>query len=419
MTRSSRGLVPVAAPVALGVGTGGDASVLKEAWKPRLACDEAPLPDPDPPDGHPAGESIMTEPVAGIDPHQRTFTLGIVDPVGIESHVETFDNSGVGYVALIDTLTAHGVRRVGIEGSGSWGVHVSVALVAAGFDAREVPPSRTAIQRRARRLDKTDAVDAVSTARALQAEPQLGPVQALDAYDPLVAKIEAVLEHRHALVAARTLLLHQVGDQLTKLPPEIRDQLDATGKIESRLRRLDTIEIPASTSPAGDYRIAWLLDFVDQDRAARREVRRLERLIDELLDQHGTSLREEPGIGPIAAATLLCEVGDPTRFATESKFARWSGTGAVALSSAEGDGQPRRHRVDFRGNRTVNSVLYIASITQARDRPDARSYLARKTAEGKTTKEARRAHKRHLANRVIRRMWKDEQLRRERLQSAA
>ena len=82
----------------------------------------------------------MTEPVAGIDPHQRTFTLGIVDPVGIESHVETFDNSGVGYVALIDTLTAHGVRRVGIEGSGSWGVHVSVALVAAGFDAREVPP---------------------------------------------------------------------------------------------------------------------------------------------------------------------------------------------------------------------------------------------------------------------------------------
>lgn len=128
----------------------------------------------------------------------------------------------------------------------------------------------------------------------------------------------------------------------------------------------------------------------------------------------------QPGIGPIAAATLLCEVGDPTRFATESKFARWSGTGAVALSSAEGDGAPTRHRVDFCANRTVNSVLYIASITQARDRPDAaRAYLARKTAEGKTTREARRAHKRHLANRVIRRMWKDEQARQEHLQPTA
>lgn len=107
------------------------------------------------------------------------------------------------------------------------------------------------------------------------------------------------------------------------------------------------------------------------------------------------------------------------RFATESKFARWCGTGAVALSSGEGIGQPMRHRVDFRGNRTVNSVLYIASITQARDNLDAQAYLARETTEGKTTKEARRAHKRHLANRVIRRMWKDERLRRSDLTPAA
>ncbi len=120
----------------------------------------------------------MTFPVGGIDPHQDTFTVGIVD-------------------------------------------------------AREVPASRSAAQRRSRRLDKTDAVDAVSSARALQAEPTLGPAQALEVYDPLVAEIEAVLEHRRALVAARTLGLHHVGDQISKLPTEIRDQLTSTGKIES------------------------------------------------------------------------------------------------------------------------------------------------------------------------------------------
>lgn len=165
---------------------------------------------------------------------------------------------------------------------------------------------------------------------------------------------------------------------------------------QSHLRRPETIATSAPTTPAGDYRLAWLLDFIEQDRNSRREIRRLEQLIGELLDQHGTSLRDEPGIGPISAATLLCEVGDPTRFATESKFARWSRTGAVALSSGERNGQPIRHRVDFRRNRTVNSVLYIASITQARDRPDAQAYLTRKTREGKTAREARRAHKRGL-----------------------
>ena len=353
----------------------------------------------------------MTQPTAGIDPHQETFTVGIVDEHGVEIRHDTFDNSATGYTAAIDVMTTHGVGSVGIEGSARWGAHVAIAVSAAGFDAREVPASRSAAQRRSRRLDKTDAVDAIAAARALLAEPTLGPVQVLDAYDELVAKIEAVLEHRRAVVAARTLLLHHVGDQIAKLPTEIRDQLQPTGKIESRLRRLAKIDQTETSTPAGEYRLAWLVDFIDQDRAARREVRRLERLIGELLDEHGTTLREEPGIGPIAAATLLCEVGDPTRFATESKFARWSGTGAVAVSSGEGSGVPVRHRVDFRGNRTVNSVLYLASITQARDRPEAQTYLARKAAEGKTRREARRAHKRHLANRVIRRMWRDERRR--------
>jgi 2,4-dienoyl-CoA reductase-like NADH-dependent reductase (Old Yellow Enzyme family) len=77
-------------------------------------------------------------------------------------------------------LSSHGVDQVGVEGSASWGSHVAIAVVAAGFDAREVPPVRAAQQRRARRLAKTDTVDAVATARALLAEPSLGPVQALE-----------------------------------------------------------------------------------------------------------------------------------------------------------------------------------------------------------------------------------------------
>ena len=148
--------------------------------------------------------------------------------------------------------------------------------------------------------------------------------------------------------------------------------------------------------------------MVDQDRATRREIRGLERLIGRLLDEHGTTLRDEVGVGPIGAATLLCEVADPNRFATESKFSRWCGVGAVALSSGEGPEQPNYHRLDFGGNRRINSVLYMVSVTQGRLHPVARSYLERKRGEGKTRRAARRCHKRQLANRVIRRMWRDQ-----------
>ena len=75
-------------------------------------------------------------------------------------------------------------------------------------------------------------------------------------------------------------------------------------------------------------------------------------------------MRAEPGIGPISASTLLCEAGDPTRFGRESKFARWCGTGAIALFSGEGNGGAVKHRLDFGGNRRINSVLRIASVTQ-------------------------------------------------------
>lgn len=119
----------------------------------------------------------MTAPVAGIDPHQTQFTVGIVDATGVEFACETFPNTAAGFIAAIDLLITHGVCQVGIEGSASWGAHVAIAVVAAGFDAREVPPQRSATQRRSRRLAKTDAIDAVATARALLAEPSLGSVQ--------------------------------------------------------------------------------------------------------------------------------------------------------------------------------------------------------------------------------------------------
>jgi transposase len=363
---------------------------------------------------------MMTPPVAGVDPHQDNFTVGIVDANGVAIVHESFPNTAAGHCAAVELLTAHCVERVGVEGSASWGAHVAIALVAARFDAREVPPQRSAAQRRARRLDKTDTVDAYATARALLAEPTLGPVQTLEVYNPLVAKIEAVLEHRRMLVAVRTLVLHHAQNQIAKLPTDIRDQLCTDGKIEDRLRRLEQLDTTVVSTTAGEYRLSWLIALIDQDRAARRQIRQLERDLDELLDQHGTTLRDEPGIGPIAAATLLAEVGDPFRFARESKFARWCGTGAVALSSGEGPGLPVRHRLDFGGNRRINSILYIASVTQHRDIDAARTFINRKISEGKTRREARRAHKRHLANRVIRRMWNDEQQRlQSQLQTAA
>ena len=270
-------------------------------------------------------------------------------------------------------MTAHGVEQVGIEGSAGWGAHAAIALVRGRVRLSRGPraalggaASGTSVgQDRRRRRGRRGA--------GLLAEPTLGPVQAFEVYDPLVAKIEAVLEHRRMLVTVRTLVLHHVQDQISQAAgrdprpahaPPARSKDGCAGSNTSTPRSCP--RWPASTGCRGSSR--------SSTRTAPRVARSAssKRDIDALLDEHGTTLRDEPGIGPIAAATLVAEVGDPFRFARESKFARWCGTGAVALSSGEGDGLPVKHRLDFRGNRRINSVLYIASVTQHRDLDDAR-----------------------------------------------
>ena len=65
--------------------------------------------------------------------------------------------------------------------------------------------------------------------------------------------------------------------------PEICDQLSFHGKIESRLRRLQDIDITKVSTDSGAYRLSWLISLIEQDRSARREIRQLERVIDAIV----------------------------------------------------------------------------------------------------------------------------------------
>ena len=101
---------------------------------------------------------------------------------------------------------------------------------------------------------------------------------------------------------------------------------------------------------------------------------------------------ELPGCGAITAAKLLAEIGPIGRFQTDAQLARHSGVAPLQASS----GRVQRHRLDRGGNRQLNCALYRIAITQARYHPQARAYLERKQAEGKSRREAIRCLKRTL-----------------------
>src|SRR5690349_3189415 len=62
---------------------------------------------------------------AGIDTHKDTLAVAVVDQVAAAQ----LPNTEPGFLELIELLEAHGVNRVGIEGSGNFGRAIAVHLV--------------------------------------------------------------------------------------------------------------------------------------------------------------------------------------------------------------------------------------------------------------------------------------------------
>ncbi len=141
-------------------------------------------------------------------------------------------------------------------------------------------------------------------------------------------------------------------------------------------------------------------------RIARDELRRLRELtqtinalqaeIADLVGQVAPQLLEEPGFGPLTAAKLVGEIAGADRFATDGKLARAAGLAPIPVSS----GKTNRHRLDRGGNRQINATIHRIAITRLRCHAETQDYVARKRAEGRSTKEAIRCLKRHLARRI-------------------
>jgi transposase len=356
----------------------------------------------------PAERKHVQKAVGGIDPHKNSITVGLVDGVGANVAVMSFANTDDGLRQTLQWLADQPVEivRMGIEGSAGHGRHVAERLAAAGYDTREVPTRRTAERRRARRRAKSDHEDALAIARATAGEPGLGPVKQ-PGVDGVLDELAAVRRHRDVLVQRRTMMLNHAEAVLVALPRPVADALPRGRAVAPRLAAVVTIDT-TSMSPAVCSDLHLLRELVEDIAVISDRVKALERRLGHLVNASGSTLTQEAGIGIIAAATLLVEIGNPSRFGTESAFNRWWGGAPVAVSSGEGDGRPVRHRLDRLGNRTVNSTLHIMAVTQSRCHEPAKDYLARKRREGASAREARRAHKTHLGRRIIRRMWADQ-----------
>jgi len=333
---------------------------------------------------------------AGIDTHKDTLAVAVIDDAGRPLAVEEVRNTTAGMAGLQALLERHHVRRVGIEGSGTWGRAAAAHLVAAGgMEVVEVPTSMTSRERTGRPgAGKSDPVDAVAIARITAREPNLTAVRT--EAGP-AADLRALADYRRQLTNERTALANRTHAELHGLRPGYHAQiprLNAPTFIAAALALIaDDTSVRAALTRRRLARLA----------ALTAEIKDLAGLIEQAVATAETSLTGLYGAGPIVAATILGEVLDVRRYRSRHAFAAANGTAPIPASS----GRTSRHRLNRAGNRTLNRALYTIAITQIRADTEGRAYYQRKRAEGKTNREALRCLKRRLSDVVYKTLHAD------------
>jgi transposase len=332
--------------------------------------------------------------VLGADTHKRSHTIAAVAAATGELLGErTVPVGRRGFDAVL-------VWARSLDGERVWALedcrHVSGSLerflIARGERVLRIPTHLTATARRsARQRGKSDAIDALNVARAaLQEGLQSFPTAHLDGPE---LDLRLLVDHRERLIRHRVELNSTLLWHLHDLWPELRLPGGAlfstkwSARIGRRLARAEQT-----------MRVRIARDELRRLRELTLAIKGLEREITELVAQIAPQLLDEPGFGPLTAAKLVGEIAGAQRFATPAKLARAAGVAPIPASS----GNTQRHRLDQGGNRQINAALHRVIVTRARCHPETQDYIARRRAEGKSTREAIRCLKRYLARHVWR-----------------
>jgi len=331
--------------------------------------------------------------VIGVDTHAATHSLALVSAAtgGVVDQA-VFPNSPAGCdraLGWISRGVAGQSALVVIEGVGSYGAGLARRVTDVGLLVAE-PAAMSPGQRRG--VGKTDALDAVRIARSVlavessrlrwpRAEGQRVALRVL-----VVAR-EQMTAERTRVINALTALLRTVA-----LGVDVRKAL-AHGQFKViagwRGRQEDPV---TATCRQEAVRLAKRIVALDGELAENRKA------LDVLVTQAAPELFALPGVGSVVAATVLTAWSHPGRVRAEAAFATLAGTCPIPASS----GNTVRYRLNRGGDRRLNRALTTVVIVRMRTHAQTRTYVARRRAEGRTTKEIMRSLKRYITRQIFR-----------------
>ena len=337
--------------------------------------------------------SMVRSVVGGVDTHADVHVAAVIDSNGGVLGIESFPADQAGYESLLGWMVGFGpIIRIGVEGTGSWGVGLTRFL--ADHDVMVVEVDRPNRQKR-RKQGKSDPTDALAAARAaLSGEASVTP----KSRNGPVEQMRVLMVARRSAREQRIQSLNQLRHLVFTAPEEIRVRFK--GRYKTGL-----VTEAANMRPnQGSDPVTFTTNLMIRNLARRvkrlnTEMAEIDGLLTDLLEQSAPGLFELHGLGTDTAASLLVAAGDnPDRLHSDGSWAHLCGTTPLPANSGK---VTTRFRLNRGGDRQANAALYRIVLTRMSSDQDTRRYVTRRRNEGLNTTEIMRCLKRYVARQTF------------------
>jgi transposase len=303
--------------------------------------------------------------------------------------IESFPADRAGYESLLGWLVGFGeLDKVGVEGTGSWGVGLTRFLHDQEIIVVEVDRPNRQTRRKEGKSDPTDAVAAARAALSGEAsvtpKTRNGPVE----------QIRVLMVARRSARQQRIQSLNQLRHLVFTAPEEIRTRFK--GRYKAGL-----ITEAANMRPRKGFDpVVFTTNVVIRSLGRRikrlnAEMAEIDGMLAELLAQTAPSLLALYGAGTDTTASLLITAGDnPDRLGSEGSWAHLCGATPLPANSGK---VTTRFRLNRGGDRQANAALYRIVLSRMSSHDETRRYVARRRDEGLNTAEIMRCLKRYVA----------------------
>ena len=357
--------------------------------------------------------------IVGIDIGKNHHEASIVSPegkqIGRSLRFATTHKGADSLMSFIFKNIGNSPCVFGMEATGHYWYPIYSFLKAKGYTIYVINPIQSdSLRKMYIRQTKNDSIDSFLIAEVIR----FGQFGTTSMADENILAMRQLCRYRDSVISSRTEIKLRIGTIMEQIFPEYEKQFSSLwvstsmgilekyltpenienapidelfeiikDKSHNRLTRAKAISIKEAAADTFGIKIAQdafsfqLKQLIDRMNFLDKQIEALDCQILEYYEKFDCYLHTIPGIGMIAAATILAEIGDINRFKSSSALVAFAGIDPTVRQS--GEFCSTHNHMSKRGSPYLRHAIFLAATTCSFHNSPLNAYYKKKRDQGK------------------------------------